>query len=129
MAPLGLLESYPEKFLHLQITTTSTQESLEVKMGPFKPKATSINCGLWFPYHTIVDSENPLEAYVECYIKSIPLVFHRWGVTDQQSEEAAKMIRKEIVGNPYYELTQEEKDELEEEKRSTKNILKESGFE
>ncbi|MFY7938118.1 MAG: hypothetical protein ACOVOQ_12120, partial [Flavobacterium sp.] len=36
MTPLGLIEAYPEKFLHLTVTTTSTQDKLEVKMGPFR---------------------------------------------------------------------------------------------
>ena len=48
MTPLGLIDAYPEKFLHLTVTTTSTQDKLEVKMGSFKAKATSVKCGLWF---------------------------------------------------------------------------------
>jgi hypothetical protein len=105
MNPLGLLYNYPEKFLHLTITTTFLQDKLEVKMGPFRKNITSINCGLWFPYKDIMASQKPLEEYVENYIKSIPLIFKRWGVSQEQINEAAEKIRKEIYGNPLYELT------------------------
>jgi hypothetical protein len=125
MKPLGLIENYPEKFLHLSVTTTSTQDKLEVKMGPFKTKSTSVNCGLWFPYKQIMTSPHPLDLYVENYIESIPLIFKRWGVTEEQVKEAGKKIRAEILNNPYYELTQEEKNTLEESKKITDRIKRE----
>jgi hypothetical protein len=117
MTPLGLIEAYPEKFLNLTVTTTSDQSILEVKMGPFKTKATSVNCGLWFPYQSIVSSPIPLEEYVENYIKSIPLIFKKWNVTDEQINQVTIKIKNEIIGNPYYLLTVEEQKELEEEKQ------------
>jgi hypothetical protein len=129
MAPLGLIDNYTDKFLHLTVTTTSKQKDLEVKMGTIKIKATSVNCGLWFPYKEIINSPNPINTYVENYIKSFPLVFKRWGVTDQQINEAATKIRREIIGNPYYELTKDEKREIEETKQTTIRIKKELGLE
>jgi hypothetical protein len=125
MKPLGLIDAYPEKFLHLTITTTSTQDKLEVKMGPFKTKATSVNCGLWFPYQSIILSPTPLDEYVENYIKSIPLIFKKWNVTDEQINEVTAKIRNEIIGNSYYLLTDEEQNELEEEKQRHKEIQQE----
>ncbi len=125
MSPLGLVEAYPEKFLHLTVTTTSTQDKLEVKMGPFRTKATSVNCGLWFPYQSIMSAQNPLEEYVENYIKSIPLIFKKWNVTEEQIQHVTSKIKTEIIGNPHYLLTIEEQKELEEDKERLKKILQE----
>ncbi|MES2566280.1 MAG: hypothetical protein V4565_05405 [Bacteroidota bacterium] len=123
MTPLGLIDAYPEKCLHLTVTTTSAQDKLEVKMGPFKSKATNVNCGLWFPYNSIILSKNPLEEYIENYIKSIPLVFEKWGVTAEQISQVTIKIKTEIIGNPYYFLTDQEQKELEEEKQENKEFL------
>jgi hypothetical protein len=125
MTPLGLIDAYPEKFLHLTVTTTSTQDKLEVKMGPFKAKATSINCGLWFPYQSIISSPTPLDEYVENYIKSIPLIFKKWNVTEEQINQVTTKIKTEIIGNTLYLLTDEEQKELEEEKQRHKEIQQE----
>lgn len=125
MTPLGLIEAYPEKFLHLTVTTTSTQDKLEVKMGPFRKKATSVNCGLWFPYQSIMSSQNPLEEYLENYIKSIPLIFKKWNVTEEQINHVTSKIKTEIISNPHYLLTIEEQKELVERKESYRKILQE----
>ena len=122
MTPLGLIDEYPEKFLHLTVTTTSTQEKLEVKIGPFKKKATSVNCGLWFPYQSIISSKTPLIEYVENYIKAIPIVFKKWGVTEEQINQVTTKIKAEIIGNSHYLLTDEEQQELEEEKQRYKKL-------
>jgi hypothetical protein len=50
-------------------------------------------------------------------------------VTDKQINEAAKKIRAEIIGNPYYKLTKDEKREIEETKQTTIRIKKELGLE
>jgi hypothetical protein len=124
MAPLGLIEAYPEKSLHVRVTTASNQDTLAVKMGPFRENSTSVNVKLWFPYDAIVYSEKPLEAYVEHFIQSIPFIFDRWGVTEKQIHEAAAMIRGEVIHNPYYELTEEERSQLQSDQPAATRILK-----
>ena len=124
MTPLGLIDIYPDKFLHLTETTKSSQDKLDVKMGQFKIKAKTINCGLWFPYKQIISSSNPLEEYLDNYIKSIPLIFERWGVTEEQIIQVTTKIKTEIIGNPYYLLTNEEQMELEEQKLKQIEIKK-----
>ena len=113
MKPLGLIEADPEIFLDLTVTTTSTQDKLEVKMGPIRKNTKNIDCGLWFPYNSIMSSENPLEAYVNNYIESIPLVFMKWNVTEEQINEVTRRIKSEIIGNSHYLLTEEEQEELD----------------
>ena len=122
MQPLGLLEVNPETFLHVTVTTTSTQDKLEVKMGQIRTNSKNIECGLWFPYNSIMSSKTPLEDYVDNFINSIPLVFMRLNITEEQINEVAKKIRAEIIGNSHYLLTKEEQEELDEEKQRYKEI-------
>ena len=122
MKPLGLIDQHPEKFLHLTVTTSSTQDKLEIKMGPFKTKATSVHCGLWFPYTSIISSETPLDEYVQNYILAIPLIFKKWNITEVQINQVTTKIKTEIIGNSHYLLTDEEQKELEEEKQRYKEI-------
>ncbi len=72
MSPLGLAELYPDKYLHLTVSTKVDQNTLEVKMGQLRENSQDINCGLWFPYNKIHNSPNPKREYIECYIQSLP---------------------------------------------------------
>ena len=63
------------------------------------------------------------------HIKSLPLIFEKWNVTEKSIKNAGDKIRNEIFGNPLYELTKEEKENLEEDKNTLSDILNELGLE
>ncbi len=116
MKPLGLLDSYPGKFLHLTETTNKAQTILEVKLGrKWRKTSTSRNVALWFPYYKIINSEYPLKMYLHTYIECLPIIFKEWGVTKEQIENVKTKSEDEILNNPNYELTDEEIKEYEEE--------------
>jgi len=128
MTPLDLIDKDSDKFLHLSICTKANQDKLEVKMQRITKNTTDINCGIWLPYKSIIKSEKPIEKYIEYYIESLPLIFSKWNVTNDLIKNAGNKIKNEIIGNPHYELTDEEKDELIEEKDDLNNILNELGL-
>jgi hypothetical protein len=72
-----------------------------------------------------MSSQNPLEEYLENYIKSIPLIFKKLDVTDEQINQVTSKIKSEIIGNPHYLLTIEEQKELVERKECYRKILQE----
>jgi hypothetical protein len=123
MEPLGLLEQYPDLFLHLTICTKLDQKKLEVKMGDLKKNTKDINCGIWFPYNKIILASNPKEAYVECYIEALLPVFIKWNVTNSQIKQAGDKIRNEIYDNPKYDFTKEELEAKKKEKDGYDKVL------
>jgi len=129
MKPLGLIEDYPGKFLHLTVTTEEDRTELEVKLGPKWSKRTkSRNHGLWFPYHKIVDSEYPLKEYLKCYMDCLPIIFREFGVTEAQLEQVRLNCEKAILNNQEYEMTEKEINEHEEAYDLGEKFAKELGI-
>src|SRR6185369_2353979 len=128
MNPLGLLDSLPGKFLHLTVATKSTQDILEVKLGPrWRKNSVSRNHALWFPYHRVVDSDCPVAEYISLYSEALAIIFKEWGVTESQIALLKENCLREIIGNPIYELTDAQKEEYERSDRFTEQIEKEYG--
>ena len=74
MAPLGLIESYQDKFINLNVTTEENRSELLVNIAPTWSENERSH-GLFFPYHPIVDSKEPLREYLKYYVLSIQAVF------------------------------------------------------
>ena len=129
MTPLGLHELYPDKWLHLNVTTIETQDKLEVKLGSnWSERTTSRNHGLWFPYHKIVNSDYPLKEYLKYYIESLPIIFNEYGITDEQVLKVKTNCENKILNNTEFELTQEELNEIYEEENLADEITAELGL-
>lgn len=107
MKPLGLLESEPEKCLSLIVSTKFLQTKLEVKFAR-KNGSKYRNCRIWFPYEEIVKANNPLEKYIEIFVKAIPEIFKEWKVTEEQTIKLSEKLKKELIDNPEYLLSGEE---------------------
>jgi hypothetical protein len=123
MRPLGLLQLYEDETLHLTITTLSSQQKLEVKMGK-RNKAKSINCGIWLPYLPIVQSKYPLEKYLGFIVEASFEIFKKWNVSASQIETLKTSLFQEILFNPLYELTEEEMLEIDENEEFLNEIKK-----
>ena len=130
MQPLGLLDSYEGKFLNLNVTTSITQDVLEVKLSrKWSNKSTHRTHDLWFPYKPIVESEYPLKEYINCYIESLQYVFEEFGVSKNQIEKVRANVELTILNNSDFELTKEELEEIEEEENLGDLFAKELGIE
>lgn len=126
MKPLGLLEIDTDQFLSLIISTKLSQTFLEVKLSRKNKRSKFRNCGIWFPYNEIITSLNPLEKYIENFIKAVPEIFKEWEITEEQIIEFSKTLKIELLNNPEYDLSDEEIKErkmLDEINRTVKSQL------
>ena len=130
LEPLGLLDSYPAKFLHLNVTTEAERTELKVCIAPkWSQRTTNRTHGLWFPYRAIVNSDYPLREYLRYYMEALPVVFGEFGVTQKQLTIVKKNCEREILNNREYELSEEELAGLIDEESAIDEIIGDLGIE
>ena len=108
MTPLGLIDLDPNLYLSINVTTTATQDTLEVRFGRVTKRSEFIRIGFWMPYKKIITAENPLKEYLENYIEGTKIVFAKWNVKDEQIDMLKNDVFREILNNKEYEYADEE---------------------
>ena len=103
MLPLGLLDIDKDIFINITIATKADQGELEVRFGRLSKRSPYFHIGFWFPFKPIINSDNPLEKYLDNYVKATKILFDKWNVTDEQISNLRQDVFKEILNNIEYE--------------------------
>lgn len=108
MVPYGLDKKDTNVFLGLDITTSSTTYSLEIK-GPYYDKKNDfINWGLWLPYKEIYKEPDQLIPYLKYFFDAVVQVFKNYNIDEQEIRTVQKIVEGEVINNPEYIFEEEE---------------------
>lgn len=89
-------------YLRLIVATDSTIKSVEVRGPDILKRTKRINYGLWLPFKTIMNSNYPLETYINCLFEAMVIVFKNYEVPNEEIDKIKKLCRKEILNNIEY---------------------------
>jgi len=101
-----ILISNNHKFINydIQLTKNTYASSVELELkGPsIGRRNKSLNYGLTIPYFKVINSEKPLEVYLDYYFEGLTLLFLQFDISKEIMEKFKKEMTKEILNTPEF---------------------------
>jgi predicted DNA-binding WGR domain protein len=105
-------ERWSEYELQLNVTTTQDKEAKTLRGPSILKKHQFVRWVLVLPYEQVTSADDLTTAYIDALFDVLVELFARYRIEEAPLRNLQATVKKEVIGNPSYELTEEELFEL-----------------